>query len=82
MPRRSSSPGARALQRTVGRNVQHLRLRAGLTVEALAAQVGLQPGQLKRIEDGEANPTVELLDRLGKVLGVAAVDLLASDVPQ
>ncbi len=57
-------------ERIVGANVRRLRNERGLSQEALADEADLTPRHLGRIERGEGNPTVAMLGRLARVLGV------------
>lgn len=61
--------------------VRVLRKRKGLTLEQLAAEVGLSKGHLSRYERGEKSLSVSSLMRLAKVLG-SSVSALLGEVPQ
>ena len=52
----------------VGRNILRLRLRAKLTQERLAEEIGIDLRSLQRIEAGSWNMTVDYLDRFRAVL--------------
>ena len=58
-------------------NVRRLRVRAGLSQEALAVDADIDRSYVGRIERGVENPTVETLDRIAGALDVSAADLLA-----
>ncbi len=62
----------------VGRNVRRFRTVAGLSQEGLAFRCGLDRTYVSGIERGVRNPTVVVLDRIARALGVAAADLLAA----
>jgi putative transcriptional regulator len=49
--------------------VTEIRKTIGLTQERFAEIVGLTRRQIAEIERNEANPTVETLDKIGKVFG-------------
>jgi len=61
----------------VGRNVRRLRVAQGISQERLAFDAGVDRSYLGGMERGEANPTVDVLDRLAHTLGVALADLFA-----
>lgn len=56
--------------------VRLLRRRKGLTLDDLAAEVGLSKGHLSRYERGEKSLSVAALMRLAKVLGTSVAALL------
>ena len=56
-------------------NVRHLRALRGLSQEALAIDAGVAAPYLSGIERRVVNPTLDILDRLAKALGVE-VDVL------
>ncbi len=49
----------------------------GLTIERLAARSGVSASMVSAIERGTKAPTITVLDRLGRGLGVPVADLLA-----
>lgn len=57
-------------------NVRSLRTKRGLSQEVLAFDAGVASPYLSRIENGSANPTVDVLDRLAKALCVEIDTLL------
>jgi transcriptional regulator with XRE-family HTH domain len=58
---------ARAL---VARNLRRLRVRQGLSQEALAVDAEIDRTYVSRVERGLENPTVAVLERLSKALSV------------
>ncbi len=60
-----------------GLNVQRLRREKGWSQEALAFESGLHRTYISGIERGVRNPTLLILDKLAKSLGVAPAELLA-----
>lgn len=64
------------LVQTFGLNVRRVRLDKGLTLEALADEVGLAYTYVGQIERGQRNPTLGVVERIAAVLGVDSVDLL------
>lgn len=57
-------------------NVRKLRVKRGLSQEALAVDAGVDRSYVGRIERGVENPTVETLERLAAVVDVPVADLL------
>lgn len=57
-------------------NLRRLRVKRGLSQEALAVDAGVDRSYVGRIERGAENPTVETLDRLAAALDVPAAELL------
>jgi len=63
-------------RKRVGANVRRLRVRAQLTQEALAGQVGLGWRHIQKIEAGEVNVTLATISRLASALSVDPAVLL------
>ena len=63
------------IKRAVGKRIKIVRQRSGLTQDQLAEEVGLSPKYISGIERGVENPTMDILIRLAKVLGVEPYDL-------
>ena len=61
----------------VGLNVRDQRLDLGWSQEDLAFESDLHRTYISGIERGIRNPTVSIVERLGKALGVSAAALLA-----
>ena len=68
-------------RKIVGWNVRKLRAAKGLTLEDLAARAETEPSHLAKLERGQINATVDLLDRLAKRLGVKLRELFAEPNP-
>jgi transcriptional regulator with XRE-family HTH domain len=66
------------LKETFGGNARRLRLERGLTQEAFADEVGLAVTYVGQIERGLRNPTLDVVERFARVLGVDPLTLLAS----
>ncbi|HRO33057.1 MAG TPA: helix-turn-helix transcriptional regulator [Brevundimonas sp.] len=64
------------LAQTFGQNVRRLRLDRGLTLEALADEVGLAYTYVGQIERGQRNPTLGVVEKIAAALGADAIDLL------
>jgi transcriptional regulator with XRE-family HTH domain len=63
----------------VGRNVQRIRQRKGLTQEELSEKSGFTQQYISDLERGRRNPTVVTLYELAMALGVSHMDLLRPD---
>jgi len=63
---------------TFGKNLRSLRKRLGLSQEALGEAVGLTKSQISRYENGQSEPPIDLVVRIGHVLGVDPLDLFLS----
>jgi transcriptional regulator with XRE-family HTH domain len=62
-------------------NVRRLRILRGISSERLAAESDVDRAYVSRIERGVANPTVDVLARLAKVLEVEIAELFAVPEP-
>ena len=69
----------RAAQR-LGKQLQRLRTRRGLTQEQLAVNVGLSRTFVTRLELGQYDPTLSTLVRLAKTLRVSVTELLGESM--
>jgi transcriptional regulator with XRE-family HTH domain len=63
-----------------GKEVQALRLKKGLSQEALADAIGVHRTYMGFIERGERNLTLKNIFKLSRVLGVHLPDLFGFDV--
>ncbi|MBN9466263.1 helix-turn-helix transcriptional regulator [Brevundimonas sp.] len=59
-----------------GVNVRVARQAKGLTLEALAHDVGLAYSYVGELERGRRNPTLKVVERLAQSLGTDPIDLL------
>ncbi len=57
-------------RRLVGRNLRKLRVAKGLSQEALATDAEVDRAYVGKLERGEENPTIALLERLAGALSV------------
>ena len=64
--------------RQVGLNVRRLRLGRDLSQEALAFEADIALNYLSEIERGLRNPTMLVVDRLAKALGVSVAHLVVA----
>ena len=60
----------------LGANVRRLRTEKGWSQEAYADRAGIHRTYVSDIERGRRNPTVTVVEKLAKPLGVRAADLL------
>ena len=65
------------LEVVVGKNIRSLRRAAELTQEELAAEVGVDMRYLGGIERGQEIPSLAVIARIAKALGVSASSLLS-----
>jgi len=68
------------LASTFGRNVRDARHERGMTLEALAHEVGLAYSYVGELERGRRNPTLKVVERFADVLGMSPLQLLATNV--
>lgn len=58
-------------------NLRRVRLAKGLTLEALALEVGLSYSYVGELERGRRNPTLKVIERIAAVLKTDALALLS-----
>lgn len=75
------SPDASHVAGIVSRNLKQLRIRRGLTLEALAKLSGVSRGMLSQIELGRSIPTISLLWKVAHALGVRFAALTSDTGP-
>lgn len=56
-------------------NVRRIRVSLGVSQERLAFDAGVDRSYLGGMERGEANPTVDVLDKIASTLGVPLAEL-------
>ena len=61
----------------LGKELKKARLAAGLTQEQLAFEADISRNYVSMLERGEKSPTVDVLLRLGKAMGVRASSIIA-----
>lgn len=66
----------------IGANLRHLRQSKGMSIDALAKQVGVSKLTLIKIEQGDANPTLSVIWKIANGLKISITTLLSieSDV--
>jgi transcriptional regulator with XRE-family HTH domain len=63
-------------KKTIGRNVNKLRLAANLTQEELCGRAEIDRSYLQRLEKGTSSPTLDVLVKLKNALSCTWLDLL------
>ena len=66
------------LRQIVARNLRVLRKQKGLSQEELAFQAGINRNYVGQIEREEKSPTVDLLEKLSRSLGIDASQFFKS----
>lgn len=66
-------------RRLVGRNLRRLRLALGISQEELAYRAGIDRVYMSELERGRRNPSLLVLTRLAKALGVTLNDLVSAE---
>lgn len=67
------------VRKKLGSKVQRLRHDQGLSQEELADRAGLHRTYVSGVERGVRNPTLTVIDRLARALGVTVAVLVAFD---
>jgi transcriptional regulator with XRE-family HTH domain len=65
---------------TIGTNLRRLRTKQGLSLEALARQASVSRAMIGQIEAGRSMPTIGLLFKITRALGVPFAALMGGDV--
>ena len=65
------------LPKALGNKIQKRRKEVGFTQEDLAYKVGISRVYMGYIEQGRYAPSLEVLEKIGKVLGVKVKDLMS-----
>jgi transcriptional regulator with XRE-family HTH domain len=68
-------------RKLVGWNVRRQRVAKNLTIEELAARVDTDDSFLGRLERGQVNVGIDMLQRIARRLGVKLVDLFIEPEP-
>ena len=66
------------IRRLVADNVRRLRKSRGLSQEQLAFEAGLHRTYISGVERAVRNPTIVIIGRIAKALGVEPMDLFKS----
>ncbi|MFT6865629.1 MAG: transcriptional regulator with XRE-family HTH domain [Cyclobacteriaceae bacterium] len=65
---------------SIAENIKYLRKRAGQTQEQFANEVGIKRSLVGAYEEGRAEPRLQTLLRIAKVLGVSSEHLISRDL--
>lgn len=65
------------IRHQLGRNVRQAREAQGWSQEHFAHEAGIHRTYVSDIERGARNPTITVVDKLAKALGIKPADLLA-----
>lgn len=68
-------------RKLVGWNLRRLRVAKGLTIEELAGRTDADASFVARLERGQANVGIVMLDRLGKQVGAKLSDFTIEPEP-
>ena len=70
------------LKKLVGKKIQQIRKRKGITQEKLAEMIGIEVPSLSNLETGKYSPSTETLQKLADVLKVKAWEFYyVEDIP-
>ena len=64
----------------IGHNIRQARVIARLSQEELAKQAGINRTYLSQLENGHSSPTLDVLGKIARALGMSPTELLA-DAP-
>jgi transcriptional regulator with XRE-family HTH domain len=64
------------LVQAFGRNVRAVRKEKDWTQEHLAFEAGVKRAYLSEIESGKRNPTLDVVEKIAKALGVSPANLI------
>jgi transcriptional regulator with XRE-family HTH domain len=73
--------GTQDLAPVVGANLRRLRMRRGLSLEKLAQKSGVSRAMLGQIELGQSAPTINVLWKISRALGVPFSTLISTTSP-
>src|SRR5688572_18293993 len=71
----------RTSRQELGRSRSSRKRSSGMLQEEVAILAGVSPATYKALENGRANPTLDVLDDVSAALGVGLGDLLAATEP-
>ena len=69
------NPQSQTLRVIMGRRIRELRLQKEMTQSDLGATAGITYGHVSLIENGQANITLETLEKISQVLNVSVANL-------
>src|SRR5712691_8312541 len=65
----------------VGERIRQLRLGLGMSVRALATQIGFSPSLISQVEHSQVTPSLGSLERIALALGVSLGTFFAEPAP-
>jgi transcriptional regulator with XRE-family HTH domain len=71
-------PGARILERALGKQIRKVRRDLDLSIADLAGAAGISTGMMSKIENGQISPSLATLQSLSAALSVSLSSLFAS----
>jgi transcriptional regulator with XRE-family HTH domain len=66
---------------TMGERLRRARTARGLSLRAIARQIGVSPSLISQVETGRAKPSVSTLYALANVLAISLDELMFTDAP-
>ncbi|MCK0104618.1 helix-turn-helix transcriptional regulator [Pseudohalocynthiibacter sp. F2068] len=63
-----------SVQQRVSKNLQRIRRDSGLSQEEVAHRSGIHQTYLSGVENGERNPSILVMERIAKALGVDVLE--------
>lgn len=68
----------------IGQNIRKVREQKGLMQKEVANAVGVHPSNYSKIEKGEREPSIEVLDKLARLFGLTLDQLvhMEEDIPK
>lgn len=60
----------------LGKNLKKARIKSGLTQDELAKKAEINTNYYARLERGEVNPSLEILENIAKVLKIKSSEIL------
>lgn len=64
------------IRERLARNLRALRHKTGLSQEAFADEAGLHRTYMSELERAKRNPSISIIDKIAKTLGVSCGELL------
>lgn len=59
----------------IGKRLRNIRMRRGLSQEALAHRASIHPTYIGQLERGEKNATLETINKIARALDIELIDL-------
>jgi len=69
-------PYTPSIKKEIGKNIRSFREKRGLRQTEVAEEAGISPAHFIRIEEGNANPTLEKIYKIVKALKIKASQIL------